>query len=498
MKILSATFFFLLLVSSLAAQRECATTEYSDWLDKYQAGAIAPVPKSAMTQYVPLRLVFVGRDNGAGYVDPVQVMDGLSLMNEDFADLNIQFFINGNIEYLNSSIYYEHDNATGRDMMRTFNERFVVNNYFVGSPAGACGYYTAAADGIAMDRDCIGGVDRTWSHEMGHFLSLRHTFHGWESVDEISEVRAFEEPAPATIRFNGSTIEVERIDGSNCEDAADGFCDTAPDYLPERWMCNNNGVYPDSLLDPDSVRFAVAGRNIMSYALDACVAEFSTDQKSAMATNLAGRVGLAQEEVPAFAAARGEDLLLISPENNGTAPFSDEVELVWNSVANADFYIVQINSSSNFNGQVFYTTITTDTSLVVRDADLRARARYFWRVRPVNRYAVESEFGSVRRFRNGEFTVATIDPELDAALTVAPNPVRGGQELSLLASGLLSGQLSYQLIDASGRVLLRQENLSVTGSFRQSLPTANLSPGIYFLRLTLNDRLVTRRVTVTP
>ncbi|NJK83014.1 MAG: hypothetical protein HC912_03555 [Saprospiraceae bacterium] len=26
----------------------------------------------------------------------------------------------------------------------------------------------------------------------------------------------------------------------NCREAADGFCDTAADYLFDRWPCNNN------------------------------------------------------------------------------------------------------------------------------------------------------------------------------------------------------------------------------------------------------------------
>ena len=495
------TLLFLGYLTSGTAQdrftgdRECGTEGKSEWLVKYQNGEIPRVAKSNDVLYVPTRIVILGRNDGTGYIDPVKLLNSFELLNEDYEDQNIQFYLD-DIVYRNRTSYYEHSNSqTGAEMMIRYNEGGVINNYVVGDPAGNCGYYfPGSADAIALGKNCLGALDRTWSHEMGHLLSLPHTFYGWESVGEIDDIP---EPAPATVRYRGEDVPVERVDGEGCEDAADGFCDTEPDYLMQRWRCESNQEYRDSLMDPDSVMFAVPARNIMSYALDNCIEGFSDEQQAAMLTNLTGR-GLGNDSGADIEPAEGEDLTLVTPINNATLDFSDNTVLNWSPVAGADYYVVQLNrNSNNFNGEVTFSLFVTDTTLTLDDLD--PDVRYFWRVRPVNRYRVDSDFGDqVWRFRNGSFPTATIDAALDAAITLAPNPVRGGQELFVGGRDLgISGQLRYELIDATGRVLQRRENVPVTSAgFTANLPTAGLAKGMYFLRIQLNEKLVTRRVVV--
>ena len=503
-RLLSAFFLCFLFFSpyvqaqSTLAELGCGTTGRSPWLDKYQAGQIAPVAKSFETLYVPIHLTIVGEDNGGGYADPLTLLNSFSILNSDFSKINVQFYIDQNIDYLNSSIYYDHDFDDGRDLLANFNRTGVFNNFVVGNPAGNCGYYSPSEDAVVLGVNCINGADRTWSHEVGHYFGLPHTFFGWESIGDISKVEAFDKPAPATLTYGSTTVEVERVDGSNCADAADGFCDTAPDYLPGRWLCNDAGFYPDSLLDPDSTRFAVPGNNIMSYANDACVNTFSPEQTTTMTTNLGGRVGLADRTPPIFAAARGEDLDLLAPADRSSVPYSDEVTLVWNSVENADFYLVQLNISNNFTGNVFTSFFTSDTSTVVRNI-LDPSRRYYWRVRPVNRYDVSGSFSEVYLFRNGSVSTATMDPQLNAAIVLSPNPVSSGQSIQFSATNTGTGLLSYQLVDPSGRVITERSNLrTVGGSFQERIEINGLAAGLYFLRLTLDGRLVTRKVVVTP
>ena len=318
-RLLSLNLFLLLSTSALFAQggeRGCATTGRSPWIDAYQAGLIKPSSKSLELRYIPVHLTIVGDDNGDGYGDPLTILNSFRLLQEDFAKINVSFFIENQIDYLNNTDYFDHDFDVGYELMRNNNRRNSINSYIVGNPAGACGYYSGRGDAIALGVNCINSGERTWSHEVGHYLGLPHTFYGWESVGDIAEVEAFDVPAPDTLMYNGRPVPVERVDGTNCADAADGFCDTPPDYLPERWRCNPDGIYPDSLLDPDSTRFVVPAENIMSYAFDGCVETFSPEQITAMNTNLDGRIGLPSQNVPAFAAARGEDLTLLSPTPN--------------------------------------------------------------------------------------------------------------------------------------------------------------------------------------
>jgi len=237
----------------------------------------------------------------------------------------------------------------------------------------------------------------------------------------------------------------------------------------------------------------------MSYANDNCISAFTNDQKAAMTTNLDSRISLPDDSGAGAVAANVEDLQMIFPENNATLPNSDFAQLTWNKVPNADFYVVQLNRSNNFNGAVSISLMVSDTFAII-DEGLAAESRYYWRVRPVNRYLVEGDFGEIWRFRNGEFPVATIDAALNAAITVAPNPVAGGSELRIDGRDLAQGgTLNYELIDATGRVLLAREKANVTASgFSERIPTADLPAGIYFLRMRLNEKLVTRRVVVRP
>lgn len=503
---LSLVLLFAVLILPLSGQdrfsgdQECATPAYkSEWLKKYQKGLIAPKAKTSMIQYVPMNIVIVGDSDGTGYVDPLTFLNSMELLNQDFLDQNIQFFIEGDIKFLNSSVYNNHTFAQGRQMMLENNRPNVVNHYIVESPAGACGYYSPARDGIALGKNCLGFQDRTWSHEMGHFLSLPHTFFGWECVEEISNIPTEVPEILGSPDFPScNNVEVELADSSNCANAADGFCDTPADYLMERWGCNNQGFYPDSLTDPTGTRFVVPAVNIMSYALDNCLDGFSEEQKGAMITNLDSRIGLVDNSGASTVGAEVADLALISPENNEDIPVSDFVELVWNSVPNADFYIVQLHNSANMNGAVLQTRIISgDTTLTITEG-LIARRRYYWRVRPVNRYVVGGEFSEIIRFRNGEFPTATIDQELNAAINVTPNPVTGGTSLWINGRDLgTSGKLSINLINAAGQVVVSNSGIDVTASgFSQSIETGNLPQGVYFLRMLLNDRLVTKRIVV--
>ncbi|MEO0732096.1 MAG: T9SS type A sorting domain-containing protein, partial [Bacteroidota bacterium] len=328
---------------------------------------------------------------------------------------------------------------------------------------------------------------------------LPHTFYGWEAREEISSID-LNEPAPNSIRYRGENVLVELTDGSNCAEAADGFCDTPPDYLMERWSCNGNGEYRDSLLDPNSTRFAVPGVNFMSYANDLCQATFTDEQQGAMFTSLASNRNIReQEDDGGNVAADPADMNLLFPENNATTEFSNQVELTWNAVPNADYYLVQVNGNNNFGGAVLNSFFTSDTTFTLTRG-IVANRRYFWRVRPVNAFYPSGDFGSqIWRFRTGRNPVSSIDPGLNAAITVAPNPVSGGQELQINGQDLgVGGTLNYELIDPAGRVLTQNQLTVAATGFSERLDTDALAAGVYSLRLRLAGKLVTRRIVVTP
>ena len=487
--LLSAT----LTLPAQVVQRGCGTSEVSEWLIRYQNGEVeVPQASGNETQYLPLRIIIVGDDNGGGRITPTTILNTLKTVNFDFDSLGKQFYIDGEMEFLDNSGYYDHEFAVGRQMMDRNNKNGTINVYFVGNPAGACGYYSGSRDAIAMGNNCTGSGDRTWSHELGHFFTLPHTFRGWdgEAIDE----QDFNQAAPRFI--NGR--QVEKADGSNCTSAGDGFCDTPADYLADRWACNGDGFYADTLTDPDTVKFLVPAWNIMSYAADRCVSAFSGEQKAAMRANIATeRRDLERGFTPDPRAPLASEVDLIMPALNETLPYYNTVDLSWTSAEYADFYIVQLNTSDNFNGAVVGTYMTSDTALTINQ-EFRRNTRYWWRVRPVDQYNIESDYTATRRFKTGRELVSTIDPEFDAALTVSPNPVGNGQQLRVHAGDLsFSGGLDLHLLDATGRTLVRHNGIQVTGGrFTEYVDIDNLSPGVYFLRMLIADRMVTRRVMV--
>jgi len=259
-------FFILGTIQTLPAQDVtsfCATPpEKSEWLKAYQRSPEAYAVRSDEQQFIPLTIHLVGTDEGSGFFTGAQLADALCTLNEDFLPTNLQFFIAGDIRYISNSTYYEHTFGEGFQMMVNNNVPNTVNCYFVQDPAGACGYFSPGADAVAMRKSCSNANDHTWAHELGHFFSLPHTFVGWEGTDY--------DPTEDTPEFiNGR--RVERVDGTFCNDAADGFCDTPPDYISYRWPCSSQGLSNVQQRDPADSTFRSDGTLFMSYASDGCM-----------------------------------------------------------------------------------------------------------------------------------------------------------------------------------------------------------------------------------
>ena len=506
-KHLLTLFFLLFTAATLSAQVDhyCGTTDANPWLIKYKNGGIPVPPKSDEIRYVPLNVVFLGDDEDDNYPEPVQFFNSLRLLNSDYADQNIQFFVFDKINYVANSDYNNFDpndrnpltgRSFGDEMARELNVRNLMNTYVIEDASGLCGYNDRVNDAIVLSRTCLRAGDHTWAHEVGHMLGLNHTFSGWEGIS--IDAWDYDEPVPE--RRLG--VKAELVDGSNCETAADMFCDTPPDYLADRWQCNSRGVFPDTLTDTNGARFAVPAQNIMSYANDACLTTFSEEQKLAMFSNIDGRINQGQyihDQLPPNALPDVADLAYISPEDREAVPFDDLVDFSWSSVPNADFYIFELNRTPNFSGGIQYRRIYTETSirLTSENTTLDRSSSYYWRVRAVNSFDPTGEFGPVFRFRPGS-TTATINAELDAALVISPNPVRAGQTLDIRVRDLpQSDRISYDLTDVAGRVLVARADVSNRGSaLAETINTTGFASGIYFFRLRLGDRFTTRRVVI--
>ncbi len=487
--------FLLLSIGNLFAQSPfpCGTAaEKSAWLREYQQHPELFQQRSGDTAwlYVPLTVHILGDDNGSGYFQADKTFQALCELNADYAPSRIRYYLTGTFDYINKTEWYSHKTfGPGAQMMNQSNFPDCLNSYIVADPAGNCGYYSGQQDGVALSKGCVGTGDNTWAHELGHNLSLPHPFFGWEGHNNYP----YNKPAPTD--WDG--WEVEKMDGSNCHSAADGFCDTPPDYLNYRWECGPDSYSIKQQLDPDSIPFFSDGSFYMSYSYDQCSNRFSHEQTKAMRTNLQDEradilyTTAAGPEIPGKATAE-----LVSPINGDSAQF-DKAHLVWKPVAGAEFYHVWVSLYNVPNARFFQTLLPATATYVDVPVALPLGKTYRWVVTPYSTW----DFCAPDSTIIGKFvtnnTVATSELERTADIKIMPNPasVLSGTGLSISAAEGFTARLD--VVDFSGKTIYSRANIAVSdGENSIEIPLGDIAAGIYSVVLRTEKGTATRRLVV--
>jgi len=383
-------------------------------------------------------------------------------------------------------------------MMFANNVPNTINCYILTDPAGNCGYNLPYA-GIALKKSCTGANDHTWAHEMGHAFTLPHPFLGWEGgvSHDGSVPHNFNDPAPPFVTYDYTyfkdtlildttiidTALVELVDGSNCAVAADGFCDTSPDYLSARWPCNAEFLSPVVQTDPAGVQFRSDATLIMSYANDNCSNRFSPQQIAAMRANLQDeKPNLLYNQTPLQVVSSNPATLLL-PAPAETVPYNN-VYLEWTPVESATGYVVQISRFSNFPGNfILEYVVTGNSNTLIFDLDINRT--YHWRVRAFNAQHFCTTFSPSISFVTGEST-ATEAVEKTDLLKIYPNPLSREAILYLqLETNDAPHMEEAQLFDLSGkqhwRVALSELPVA-NNTYNLNLP-ASLPAGLYLLKV---------------
>lgn len=465
---LSAFFFF----QNANAQGElhpCGTQDGKvQWLLDYQAGNIG-YPENEDTLYVPMTIHVVGNDNGGGYFDLNSILNAFCVLNQDFEESKIQFYIAG-LNYIANTVYYDHTFAQGAEMMEIYRVPATINTYIVSSPAGNCGYSSYNL-GVALAKNCTGPNDHTWAHEIGHFLSLPHPFWGWEGTDHN-----YNEPAPLQI----NNALVERLDGVDCHIAGDGFCDTEPDYLNFRWPCNGDNFSNQQQTDPNGETFYSDGSLFMSYAADNCMSRFSVEQQEAMRANLlTEKADHLQSDLPdqPFDAS---EIVLVTPAEGAFVEFHKNVTFEWEPLDNATGYFLEITIFEGFNTVLFRYDVE-GTNFIV--PSLPKNRLIYWRVRPYNlTYTCES-YSNEGTFETGDLVSGVAELESITELTLQPNPVTAGGEVQVQLSSTEQFEAEVAVMDVAGQVLQYSLREMQAGANQLSVSTEGLAPGLYLLQV---------------
>ena len=505
--------FLLVAMLPFATQAQmihsCGTTPYSEGFElqkdrlRNNLRLAAQGTYSARDiSYVPIKFHVGARNDGSGRISHQKVLDQLCELNEDFAPLDIQFFLaDGTVNYINNTTFYENHNATQNSVMAAQRDTRAMNVYVVesanidgGSGGGVTlAYYSPPRDWIVITRTYIDEDDATLSHEIGHFFSLLHTFNGWECGGYNEEGT----PAPTTSSCGGigGNIPTERANGTNCENSGDYICDTPADYNNGiGWSgCNFTLQVQDPLgeiIDPDE-------RNYMSYFLNCPDEEyfFSDQQIEAIQLDLnsSSRNFLRIDPVPEYVAIEGTATLIYPLADDVTDAYN-YVNFQWEAVEGATQYLLEIDRVTSFS--LFpIRIITSGTSAVVEE--LNADTRYYYRVRPYNAHYTCADNSATTSFRTGTEVVSTTSPEFVEAFTVAPNPVRAQNELQvyLNTDQAFSGQL--ELLDINGRATaIREQHQFALGENRISLELSDLPNGIYLLRMHSAEGILTQKIVL--
>ncbi len=476
---------FFLSTCTFAQQHFCGTApEKSEWLKQYQKNPSSySIENSSDTLFLPVTVHIVGTNGGGGYFPLQTMLKSFCTLNGDFKASKIQFYIEGEVNYINNTEYYDHDWSAGFDMMFFNNVPNTINCYIVDSPAGNCGYYSGSADGVALAKSCTGPSDHTWAHEIGHFLSLPHPFVGWEGFD-------YEFELPAPFQVNGNPVEL--LDGSNCAFAGDGFCDTPPDYLSFRWNCNAGDI-SDPVLDPTGAEFEVDGTLFMSYSNDGCMNRFSDEQIDAMRANVQfARPNLLNTETP-YSPITDADIFPLYPEDAEFVPTYDNITFEWEPVVNADWYYLEIALDADFD-LVLYKYLVESSSFTT--LELKKNRDYYWRVTPFNnQYTCDVEPSTIFTFQTGEVTnVKTIESINN--FKVFPNPIDRGQSIILQATAESFTSTQVMVTDASGKQIISQAWDIGTGNNNLEIETSNLESGIYIVSIVTEEGVINRRIAV--
>ncbi|MFT4534748.1 MAG: hypothetical protein ACJA1A_003692 [Saprospiraceae bacterium] len=476
----------------------------SQWLLKYQKSPDSYQKRNGEVLWVPMSVTIVGTNDGLDYISLPALMEAFCTLNEDFSESEIQFFLATPVKYLKSTEYANHETVLqGAEMMFANNEPNMINTYIMENAAGNCGYNLPYA-GIALSINCAQPTDHTWSHEVGHNLSLPHPFLGWEGgvSHDNSVSHDFANPAPERVTYDYSyfqdtlivdtliidTAYVEKIDGSNCAFAADGFCDTKPDYLSYRWNCNSALLESNEVqTDPNGETFKSDGTLIMSYASDNCSSRFTPDQIAAMRANLIDEKPeyLGQEDV--LEPTSDDEVAVITPEYLAEVYYKD-VYLEWEEVENASLYMVQVTRLSSFAVPVFDTIINTHY-IALPELKFKNHKHYF-RVKAFNEYNFCNEYITDGAFETTDEQTNVEEKSL-AVIKIRPTLLTNGVYLSIENEKGID--VEVKITNIVGKSVYH----SNTNNSNQSIATDNWVPGIYLVTLRKGNSIITRKIALT-
>ena len=420
--------------------------------------------------------------------------------------MDIQFYLNnGAFNYImhagiNNAPNQHTSEMRGLRISNAINVFVVSNIDFVGAAA----YFQNPSgwdgnDFIVIDRSFV-YAENVLPHEIGHFFSLLHPFHGWENNawNENQWGNPVGTNAPSDPTIFPDDILNEKQDGSNCTQAGDLICDTPPDYLfAQHPQQNNCNPWALDVKDPANMTVDPMENNIMSYFSACTNYDFTNDQKAAIKNDLmfaANRDYVRNSFTPDLTQINTVPTLIFP--NNGSAVSNAElVVLQWIPLFEAEYYLVEIDISESFVSPKYKSQVVAASVPTAIFENLQGNATYFWRVRPFSQYYTCTGLSDRWEFTTPP-AVSVKEIEAINAWQVFPNPLNAGAAIQLEVNAATKFDGDILVYNAAGKVIHRLPNFQFqSGSTFYQLPI-ELKTGLYFLSIQNGAGVSNQRIVV--
>jgi hypothetical protein len=514
MKNILLSFFLVVTGLSVSAQQHdhCGTTFADQLAYEHRLLANLAAAQDGFTEngvkYVPCFFHLVANSAGDGRGTETMVFNVMCTLNEAYLEHGIQFYLSphptlGWVDKTinNNNVYSNQNNALAMSVKRHPNavNIYIVDFAFSGSgDPGVLAYYSPGQDWIVCEKPYTAFGDNTMPHEMGHFLSLAHTFFGWErDAQNENEPPCFESGDPgwpiAPVTSPGG-VPTERQNGTNGTTAADKIADTPPDYNFGFCEPNNCPPYDNGAKDPLGTLVDPQENNFMGYYFGCSDFVFTEGQEAAMLAdiNSSSRNYLDNTFVPVATTFTTPSDLLVSPANTSVINTPSSVDLTWKTVEGATQYYVQIDIVPTFATDLMQSAWINDTTYTF--TGLSPNKTYHWRVRPINQYFTCAA-NRTRQFKTAVSSTEDIAEVLGWSLQ--PNPVSEDATVTLAVTANNAFDAQVRIFDATGRTAWTSQPLNLfSGDNRVSLPTEALQNGIYFVALESGTNREVKRLVV--
>lgn len=435
--------------------------------------------------YVPVKFHLTANNDGSGRLETIHVLNQLCILNRDFASSNIVFYIYEGFSFIDQTAIYE-SAGNNRNAVQSKKSNKAVNIFITQnadldnntSGGTTLGFYSSQGDYIVVRKQELAGKTNTLSHEIGHFFNLRHTFYGWEGApynkDIHGEIVAFN-----TVPGGIPNIQVELVDGSNCEVAADMICDTPPDY--NFGLTAGNCSFSTVVFDKNEERVIPMKENQMGYFQDCDTFRFTEGQTNRMLTNFNSttRSYIRSSYVPNQDEITDVPVLL-TPQTEEKLAAYENIKLDWDDIPNASSYLVEIKGINQY-----YSVVVKMSEYII--PVLKKNNRYSWTVMPFNE-ANGCATVTTSNFRTGDGTSSTYDIEELKSVTIAPNPVMEASTFSVSVYSDDAVKADFKILTLFGQTV--SSNLQSLDFGQNTIPmnTNELKCGVYILNINVNGR----------